>query len=166
VLLVGDVVLPAPSSGVMVAQGAALGFVAGAAISLVGGTCATLVAYFVGRRGRRLINRFVSREEQLRAATLLEAHGMWAIVATRPVPMIAEAVAILAGASGGLPWWKVAVAGALGNVLPAVAYAAVGAYAANFVNGLVVFAGVCALAALGWALQRVRRARLSGSTCL
>lgn len=162
-LLVADVVLPVPSSGVMVAQGAAFGFVAGAILSLVGGTGATLAAYYLGRRSRRLINRLVSPEEQRRGAQLLETHGMWAIVATRPVPMLAEAVAILAGVGTGMPWWKVVAAGALGNVLPAVAYAAVGAYAATFVNGLVVFAGVCVLALLAWVLPRLWRALLASS---
>jgi uncharacterized membrane protein YdjX (TVP38/TMEM64 family) len=156
-LLVADVVLPVPASGVMVAQGAAFGFVLGALLSLVGGTGATLAAYLLGRRSRRLINRLVSADQQLRAARMLEKHGMWAIVATRPVPMLAETVAILAGASTGMPWWKVAAAGALGNLLPAVAYAAAGAYAATYVSGLAVFAGVIVLALLAWALPRVPR---------
>ncbi len=153
-LLVADVVLPVPSSGVMIAQGAAFGFLYGSLLSLVGGTGATLAAYYLGRRSRRLVNRLVPVEQQLRGAKLLERHGMWAIVLTRPVPMLAETVAILAGISTTMRWWKVAAAGALGNLVPAVAYAAVGAYAATFVNALAVFAGVLAVALLTWLLQQ------------
>jgi len=154
-LLVADVVLPVPASGVMIAQGAAFGFLFGSLLSLVGGTGATLAAYYLGRRSRRLVNRLVPVEQQLRGAELLERHGMWAIVVTRPVPMLAETVAILAGTSTTMPWWKVAAAGALGNMVPAAAYAAVGAYAATFVNALVVFAGVLAVALLTWLLQQL-----------
>lgn len=152
-LLVADVVLPIPSSGVMVAQGAVFGLVYGALLSLVGGTGATLVGFLVGQRSRRLVNRLVPLDQQARGAELLERHGMWAIVATRPVPVLAETVAILAGTSMSMPWWKVAAAGAIGNLVPAVAYAAAGAYAATFVNGLAVFAAVVAVALLTWALQ-------------
>ncbi len=162
-LLVADVVLPVPSSGVMIAQGAAFGFLNGSLLSLVGGTGATLAAYYLGRRSRRLVNRLVPVEQQLRGADLVERHGMWAIVVTRPVPMLAETVAILAGTSATMRWWKVAAAGALGNLVPAVAYAALGVYAATFVNALAVFAGVLAVALLTWLLQQVSgRRRAAG----
>lgn len=160
-LLVADVVLPVPSSAVMIAQGAAFGFVAGSLLSLVGGTTATLVAYVVGWLSRGLVDRLVPADQQLRGAQQLERYGMLAIVVTRPVPMLAETMGILAGTNGGLPWWKVAAAGAIGNLVPAVAYGAAGAYAATYVNGLAVFAGVLAVAALIWVLQtqsaRLRR---------
>ena len=162
-LLVADVVLPVPASGVMVAQGATFGLPYGSLLSLVGGTGATLVAYLVGRRSRGLVGRLVPLDQQLRGARLLERHGMWAVVVTRPVPMLAETVAILAGTGTSLPWWKVAAAGAVGNLVPAVAYAAAGAYAASFVNGLTVFAGVLAVALLTWVLQAGWRARSASS---
>ena len=158
-LLVADVVLPVPSSGVMIAQGAAFGLVYGSLLSLAGGTGATLVAYLLGRRSRGLINRLVPVEQQLRGAELLERHGMWAVVVTRPVPMLAETVAILAGTSTTMPWWRVTAAGALGNLVPAVAYAAAGAYAATFINALAVFAGVLAVALITWLLQQVSARR-------
>ncbi len=158
-LLVADVVLPVPSSGVMIAQGAAFGFLYGSLLSLAGGTGATLVGYYLGRRSRGLVNRLVPVEQQVRGADLLERHGMWAIVVTRPVPMLAETVAILAGTSTSMPWWKVTAAGALGNLVPAVAYAAAGAYAATFVNALAVFAGVLAVALLIWLLQQMSARR-------
>ena len=60
-----------------------------------------------------------------------------------------------------LPWWRVLLAGAAGNVVPAVAYAAVGALAATMINGLMVFAAVLVLTALGWLLQLRRRSSLT-----
>ena len=96
-LLVADVVLPVPSAGVMIAQGAVFGLVAGSVLSLVGGTGATVAAYLVGRRSRGLVERLVSPEQQRRAEAFLDRHGVWAIVVSRPVPMLAETVGIIAG---------------------------------------------------------------------
>jgi uncharacterized membrane protein YdjX (TVP38/TMEM64 family) len=154
-LLVADVVLPVPSSGVMIAQGAVFGLVVGAALSLVGGTAATAAAYLVGRRGRGLVERLVSPEQQRRAEAYLDRHGVWAIVVTRPVPMLAETVGILAGTSR-ITLRSAVLAGAVGNVVPAVAYAAVGAYTATLVSGLLVFVGVLLVGGVVWVVQRRR----------
>ena len=144
-LLVSDVVLPVPASAIMVAQGAAFGLVAGAMLALLGGIGATMMAYLVGRRSQPWVHRLVSPAEQRRAAALMERYGMWAVIISRPVPMLAETVAILSGVER-LPWRQVLLAGGVGNLIPAVAYAAVGALAASFVNGVVVFAAVCLVA--------------------
>ncbi len=156
-LLVADVLLPIPSSGVMIAQGAAFGLALGSILSLIGGTLATLAAYCVGRRSQGLVDRLATVEQQQRAAALLRRHGVWAIIATRPVPMFAETVAILAGTTNAMPWWKVTLAGAIGTLIPAIAYAAVGAYATNFISSALVFAAVIVLAAIAWLVQRSRQ---------
>jgi uncharacterized membrane protein YdjX (TVP38/TMEM64 family) len=161
-LLVSDVVLPVPASAIMVAQGAAFGLVAGAMLALLGGIGATMMAYLVGRRSQPWVHRLVSPAEQRRAAALMERYGMWAVIISRPVPMLAETVAILSGVER-LPWRQVLLAGGVGNLIPAVAYAAVGALAASFVNGVVVFAAVCLVAlVVGLIRWRVSASRQVG----
>lgn len=125
-LLAVDVFLPVPSSGVMVAMGACFGVVAGTTISVVGGVSATLLAFLVGRRGQALVDRFATADQQRRAGRTLDRFGFWGIVATRPVPVLAETVGILSGTAGALPWWKVGLAGILGNLVPAAVYAEIG----------------------------------------
>lgn len=154
-LLIADVVLPVPSSGVMIVQGAAYGLVVGAVLALAGGTGATVVGFLLGRRGGPFLERLAGGEEQERAAALLDRYGLWAVVATRPIPIVAETVAIIAG-TGRLPWWQVAGAGALGNLVPAISYAAVGAYAADSGYGLAVFALLVSLAGVVGLLRRRR----------
>ena len=154
-LLIADVVLPVPSAGVMIAQGAVFGLVAGSVLSLVGGTGATAAAYLVGRRSRGLVERLVSPEQQRRAEEFLDRHGVWAIVVSRPVPMLAETVGIIAGTSR-IPLRSAVLAGAVGNVVPAVAYAAVGAYTATFLSGLLVFVGVLLVGGVVWFVQQRR----------
>lgn len=158
-LLTVDVVLPVPASALMIAHGAVFGFWPGMLLSLTGGTLATVLAYFVGRGSRPVVDRLLSADQQRRGAELVARHGTWAVVASRPVPVFAETVAILSGTTSALRWWQVAVAGAAGNLVPAVAYAAVGSTATSSANGLVVVLAVLALAAFVWVVQSLIRSR-------
>jgi len=78
------------------------------------------------------VHRLVSPTEQRRVAALMERHGVWAVIISRPVPMLAETVAFSVGWSG-CQWRQVMLAGAVGNLIPALGNAAVGALTASFV---------------------------------
>jgi uncharacterized membrane protein YdjX (TVP38/TMEM64 family) len=149
-LLVVDVVLPVPSSLVMIAHGAAFGPLLGAALSLVGSLGAALLGFAVGRRAGPLLNRLVPVGERRRADALLARWGVLAIVVTRPVPLLAETTVILAGASP-LGWRRTAVAALVGSVPAAVLYALAGSVATGLGNPVAVFALVLLLAGATWA---------------
>lgn len=148
-LLVADVALPVPSSLVMVAHGAVFGVLVGAALSLAGSVAATLVGFAIGRRGGRVLDGLVSTEERRRADALLQRWGVLALLVTRPVPILAETVAILAGASG-LPWGRTALAAVAGSLPAALLYGLAGAVAASFGDATLVFGVVLALGAVAW----------------
>jgi uncharacterized membrane protein YdjX (TVP38/TMEM64 family) len=152
-LLVGDVLLPVPSSAVMIANGALFGPVVGALLSLVGSQAAALVGFAIGRRGGPLLERAVSPAQRERTAAALERRGAVAVVVSRPVPVVAETVTILAGASG-MPFRRFALAALVGSLPPAVAYALAGSLATRFSESVVVFAGVLLLAGLFWFAER------------
>ncbi|MDP9021450.1 MAG: VTT domain-containing protein [Actinomycetota bacterium] len=159
-LLVADVVLPVPSSAVMVTHGALFGVAVGAALSLTGGVGATLVAFVIGRRGQRLVDRIVPTDQRQRADRLLARYGLLAIVVTRPLPMLAETTAIVAGTSR-LRLGPALLAGAAGNLVPAAVYAVTGAVAASFVDQTVMFLLVVAVAVLFWFAARRVEGRLA-----
>jgi uncharacterized membrane protein YdjX (TVP38/TMEM64 family) len=153
-LLVVDVVLPVPSSLVMLTHGALFGVVVGSVLSLAGAVGAALVGFAIGRRGGPALARVVPRSERDRADALLDRWGLLAVIVSRPVPMLAEAVAIMAGTSRMRPG-KVAAGAALGAGPAAVLYAVGGAFAASFVSGAVVFAAVILIALLVAVLGRL-----------
>ncbi len=152
-LLMADVFLPVPSSGVMLAHGALFGVVVGAALSLVGSVGAFAMGFAVGRRGERAVERLVAEEERRRAERLLCRWGVLAIVVTRPVPILAETTAFMAGASP-LGWRASVVAALVGSLPAAVLYAVAGALAASFATGAVVFAAVILLGLVVVAVSR------------
>ena len=152
-LLLVDVLLPVPSSLVMVLHGALFGVLIGAALSLLGSVGAALMAFGLGRRGSPLLDRLVSAEERARADRLLRRWGPLAIVITRPLPLLAEATAILAGTST-MPWGRAALAALLGALPMALLYAAVGALAATVYHWTLAFVLVLPVAGAYWLLGR------------
>lgn len=153
-LLLVDVILPVPSSFVMVAHGALFGVVGGSLLSLIGGTGATLVAFGIGRRGGRWLARHASPAERARADALIARWGALAIVVTRPVPLLAETVALMAGTSPRLSWARAAAAAVAGTIPAAVLYAVTGATAARLDSALLMFAVVLAVAGVFWLVGR------------
>jgi uncharacterized membrane protein YdjX (TVP38/TMEM64 family) len=153
-LLVADVVLPVPSSLVMVAHGALFGVLGGTLLSLVGSMGAALFGFLIGRRGGRWLERVVTHEERARADDLLRRWGALAIIVTRPVPLLAETVAIMAGASS-MGWGRVALAALAGSIPPALLYALAGAAVANFQSTALMFGFVLLVAGFFWLIGRL-----------
>lgn len=146
-LLIADVFLPVPSIPIMVANGALFGTVAGTLLSLVGSVGAALTGFAVGRAGNDLIRRFVTPREHERAGALLRRWGVLAIVVSRPIPILAETVAILAGGSP-VTWTQALLAAIAGSIVPSAAYAWAGASAQALGMQTAIFAGVLAMGAL------------------
>ncbi len=155
-LLTGDVLLPVPSSLVMIAHGAIFGVLPGAVLSMLGGAGATLVGFVLGRQGRGVVARVTTSSQRRRAERLLARWGVLAVVVSRPVPVLAETVAVLAGTST-MRWYAVTGAGVLGSVAPASLYAVAGASGGGAVGALLLFGLVAGLAlAVGAVLALTR----------
>lgn len=152
-LLLADALLPVPSSLVMIAHGAAFGLALGTLLSLVGSMGATLIGFALGRRGAPLLARLVPPAEQVAASGLLARYGALAIMITRPVPLLAETVAVLAGASS-LGWRKATLAALAGSLPAALIYALAGTAVAGLGGSTLVFAAVVAAAGGVWLLER------------
>jgi uncharacterized membrane protein YdjX (TVP38/TMEM64 family) len=164
-LLLADVIIPVPSSLIMTTQGALFGVVGGTVLGMVGGVGATLVGFAMGRRGAGVIQRFVGVGEEAESSRLLARHGALAILVTRPLPVLAEATAIVAGATS--MTWSQVTRGALVGSLPAAAlYSVAGAYASSVASGLMVFPVVVALAAVFWGVNWWLERRLTRSEAL
>lgn len=156
-LLAIDVFLPVPASLVMVAHGAVFGIALGTLVSLVGAMTGAAVGFALGRWGRGTLRRWVSDDEYRRATDLLARWGDLAVVVSRPVPVVAESVAILAGTTP-IGWRRFLLASSLGNLPAAALYAVTGATAARLDSASLTFGLVMAIAALVWlAGGRLRR---------
>jgi uncharacterized membrane protein YdjX (TVP38/TMEM64 family) len=153
-LLIADVLLPVPSSLVMVAHGALFGVVGGTLLSLLGSVGAALFGFAIGRRGGKLLERLVTPAERAHADRMLARWGGLAVVVSRPIPIVAETVAIIAGTSP-LGWGRVTLAALAGSLPPALLYALTGATVANFQSTSLMFGVVLLVTGAFWLIGQL-----------
>ena len=126
-LLVVDLFLPIPATGVMSAAGFLYGAFFGGLIATVGSFLSGVLAYFLCRAFGRPVAEWLAGPEGLEEnERLFEKSGPWLIILSRWLPVLPEVVACLAG----LARMKVRifVAALLCGTIPAAfTYAAVGA---------------------------------------
>lgn len=159
-LLALDVLLPVPSNIVMIAHGALFGTVVGTLLSLLGSMLASAAGFWIGRRGGRLLALVVPADERARADAILARWGVVAIVVSRPLPLLAETIVVLAGASP-LGWRAALLSALIGYVPLCLLYAWAGAASLSFESGFVVLGLTIVVAAVvGLTIRQVERSRL------
>ena len=160
-LLALDVVLPIPSNVIMIAHGALFGMLVGTLLSLAGSMLAAAAGFWIGRRGGRLLALAVPADERAQANAWLERWGALAIVVSRPLPLLAETITVLAGASS-LGWGRAMLAALVGSLPPWLFYAWAGAASIGFEGDALVFGAVILLGVIvGLVGRQVERSRLA-----
>lgn len=160
-LLAADLLLPIPSSVVATAAGYLLGPAQGGAWVWLGLNLSVALGYLVGRQGEGLALRLVGPDSLMQARSLFSRHGLWVLVLSRPVPVLAEATAVLAGL-GAMPPGPLALTAGLSNLGLAALYAWVGSSGRGELGLVALFGGAVLLPGLGLLLSRVvRRGALS-----
>jgi len=152
-LLVGDILLPVPTSGVMAALGMLHGPLLGGLIGGAGSILAGLVAYWSCRlAGRRAAMLLLGAENLVRLGRFFSRVGLAAVALSRWVPVLPEALACLAGLAR-MPAPRFTAALAVGSLAMSFSFAALGdAYAEQPALGLLWSAVVpCA----AWPLLRL-----------
>ena len=148
-LLTVDAVLPVPSSIVMISLGAAYGIIVGGVLAAVGSVLAAVLAFAIGRCAEGSLHRVASERDRAAFARWFSARGDLALIVSRPIPIVAETVAALAGTTTMRPRRFVALV-TLGAAPAALAYAATGSAVAQLDNAVLIAAGVVAVAGTFW----------------
>lgn len=162
-LLVVDVAAPVPSSIIMVANGMLFGVIWGTLLSVAGGMGAAWAGYWIGTRGENVGKRWMGVAALARAHSFFRDYGMLAVIVSRPIPILAEAVSIIAGISR-MPARLFLPAALLGLLPTGIIYAVAGAYAVNVNTGLYVILAVLLLAGTVWLVGRLMMKSKPSST--
>jgi uncharacterized membrane protein YdjX (TVP38/TMEM64 family) len=97
-LLIADLLLPIPATGIMAALGSVYGIWLGGLIAATGSAGAGLTGYGLARlAGRKGIRWLASDEELVRFKTFFDRWGGWGIIISRILPILPEVMTILAG---------------------------------------------------------------------
>lgn len=130
-LLAADLVLPIPSSLVMMASGALLGPLTGTVSSFLGAMTGALLGFLLCRRfGQIAFHRLVGDAEYARVSAFLERYGAWAILLSRSVPMLTEVTSCVAGL-GSMPLGRFLALASAGTLPLCAVYAIIGARAGD-----------------------------------
>ncbi len=125
-LIISDVILPVPSTAVMAALGIIYGPVVGGILSAIGSILAASLAYWLCRAlGRRTADRLAGPEGIAKTSRLFRRWGFGLIVVSRWLPILPEAVALLAGLVR-VPFWRFAAALACGAIPHGFIFASAG----------------------------------------
>ena len=125
-VLAADLLLPVPSSMVATLGGASLGIVVGTACAWLGMTAGAVAGWWLGRRSASRALARIDAADRDALAREERRLGPLLVVLSRPLPLVAEAVALFAGAAG-MPLGTFAAAAAGGNLAIAFAWTLAGA---------------------------------------
>jgi uncharacterized membrane protein YdjX (TVP38/TMEM64 family) len=155
-LLASDVLLPVPSSLVMVLSGAAFGVVWGSLLSLVGSVAGEWLGFELVKTFRQRVSTpLVGDDEVRRLEAFFERYGAVAVIATRPVPIVMETVSMIAGLSR-MNRRTFLAASVVGTAPIGVLYAYAGAISQTAGTLLPALVIVVSVGAAGWLWYRTR----------
>lgn len=126
-----DILLPIPSSVLLVFAGRSFGGWSGAAVGWLGLNLSAAVGFWGSRRfGQPIVERFSSSADVGGFESIDARIGWWSLVACRPLPILAEASVIFAGLSEmrARRFWPPII---FANGIIAALYAMLGDYAAR-----------------------------------
>ena len=125
-LLIGDLFLPVPATGVMSAAGYLYGTLVGGALSALGSTLSGLLAYGLCRCfGGKVARHLAGADDLARNASLFQRSGPWIVALSRWMPLLPEVTSCLAGLAG-MRLRTFTAALLCGSVPMGFAYAAIG----------------------------------------
>jgi len=130
-LLMADLLLPIPATGIMAALGAIYGVWLGAAVGAAGSAMAALTGYWLARlAGRRGIRRIASDEEIERFRAFFDGWGGAGVIISRAMPILPEMLSVLAGLAQ-MSFRRFLPALLLGTIPTAILFAYIGHAAAE-----------------------------------
>jgi uncharacterized membrane protein YdjX (TVP38/TMEM64 family) len=140
-LIVGDLVLPVPSTAIIAGLGMLYGPWLGGLIGGLASLLAGLVAYAAGRfLGRPALRRLCGDGDLERLSRFFAKHGLWAIALSRWMPLLPEALCARAG-SARMPLARFLPALAVGSLAMGFAFGFLGEhYLDRPTTGLIVSA--------------------------
>lgn len=156
-LLAIDLLLPVPSSFVMVVSGALYGVVWGSLLSLVGSVGGEWLGFELARRYGRRASRWIADDaEVLKLQREFSRHGALAVAMTRALPIVMETMSIVAGLSQ-MRRSTFVLASVVGTLPIVVVYAYAGAVSRDVGSVVPAIVILIALAGGGWMWHRSRR---------
>jgi uncharacterized membrane protein YdjX (TVP38/TMEM64 family) len=148
-LLASDIILPVPSSVLMLLNGKLFGIVNGTIISATGMVLSTVAGYGIGMVFKRRIGHFISYRSREESERIFRRWGFIALIISRPIPLLSESISIITGINRMRPSVML-LSTIAGSVPGAFVYAYYGSMSNNVSTQYFSFLLVLGIAALAW----------------
>ncbi len=162
-LLAVDLVLPVPSSIIMALSGKLLGFLPGGLVAFAGAMLAAAIGFYGCRLGgQRVFDRLVGAADAENISAWFRRYGVYAIILSRPVPMLTEILSCLAGLSKVRA--RIFFAASILGTLPICFVYSYFGHLGDLTNPWPAIGIALVVPAIGWFIvRRLKRATKSGS---
>lgn len=96
-IMVSDIILPVPSTLVMLFNGSLFGIFWGSMLSIISNLVSCSLGFWIGKKSKKWMSKISSSEEQESANRFLAKYGFYGLMFSRGIPILAEAVAVISG---------------------------------------------------------------------
>jgi len=95
-----DIIIPVPSSVIMVTSGALFGGLVGGILAVLGSLICSVIGFQISRKvGQEKVKEWLGDEEFNKLSNFMRKRGAYAVIFTRTVPLAMESVSCIAGLS-------------------------------------------------------------------
>lgn len=153
-VLGADILLPVPSSVVMLLNGKLFGIISGTIISCAGLMLSTFAGYFIGKKITTRLSYFINPKQQAESEQLFQNWGLIILIVSRPIPLLSESISIVAGMQR-MSFSTVFFSSLAGSLPGSFIYAYYGAFSNTEQNQYLSFLLVVAIASLAFIVSRL-----------
>jgi membrane protein DedA with SNARE-associated domain len=162
-LLTADILLPVPSSLLMILNGKMLGILAGSTLSLIASMTASLMGFFLGRKSTRFVNQFFSAKDIAIGNKLFNYYGSSFIAISKFIPVLSETISFISGCSevSGNVFLFYSF---IGNLFVSITYAFIGFFAFKYDSNILAGVVIGAILCITWLSGLITSKRIKNKT--
>lgn len=158
IILTSDIILPVPSSLVMILNGKVLGVISGTIVSLTSGVISSSIGFYLGRKSNPFINKLFNKNDQQISHDLIKNFGNITITISKALPIISEAVSIVSGTTL-LSFKTFFVYSVAGHLIVSVIYAFVGNFTTSLHSNIITAIIIVSALMIAWIMQMAIRSK-------
>jgi uncharacterized membrane protein YdjX (TVP38/TMEM64 family) len=147
-----DVILPVPSSLIMIVNGKVCGFIPGALLTLTSGLISSYLGYFLGLKSSPTMNKIIRETEQKTGISMMNKYGYLAITVSKAIPIISEATSFVCGTAK-VPIKEFILYSAVGYMVIGLAYGFIGSTIGTKESTMVGTIVILSVLIAGWILN-------------
>ena len=155
-VLTSDIVLPIPSSLVMILNGKVLGVFWGTLISLISGVLSSSFGFYFGRKTNPFLDKLFTNKDKDTSNKLFQKFGNTAIIISKALPIISEAISFVSGTTS-MRFNTFLCYSIVGHVIVSLIYACVGSFATTLNSNLIAAITITSALLVGWVTQVIIR---------